>query len=165
MAAMMELHEMLTNKVMEIKVWSVNAIRKVERKEKIDDEVYFYNDEKEGVVENHGMGSHSNHQEASQSSWREGYRNQVSADVKVPLVEMVTTNLECVGCCGDNITKSGKTLHNSVESVDEDIMEQDYKAMLFQEPLKVVLLNRDRKGIEGFEEICHALTGLGSYSY
>ncbi|MCE2055354.1 hypothetical protein HAX54_042449 [Datura stramonium] len=52
-------------------------------------------------------------------------------DDEGPLVEKVTAiNLECVGCCGENTTRSGKTLHNRMENVDEESMEQDYEAML-----------------------------------
>ncbi|MCD9646131.1 hypothetical protein HAX54_035699 [Datura stramonium] len=63
-------------KVMETKVWSVNAIGIVGMMEQIEEEVYFLNEEKEGVAKNHDMGSHPNHQEENQSSWRQGYGNQ-----------------------------------------------------------------------------------------
>ncbi|MCE3051588.1 hypothetical protein HAX54_050269 [Datura stramonium] len=50
-----------------------------------------------------------------------------NAGTNGPLVEMGTPNSEYAGCCGDDIVRSGKTLHTRMESVDEESMEQDYE--------------------------------------
>ncbi|MCD7465882.1 hypothetical protein HAX54_002078 [Datura stramonium] len=48
----------------------------IEKAEQIKDEVYFLNDKREVVVETYGMDFDPCHQEASQGSWEQGYRNQ-----------------------------------------------------------------------------------------
>ncbi|MCD7465646.1 hypothetical protein HAX54_001673 [Datura stramonium] len=45
---------------------------------------------------------------------------KIGVDVNGPLAEKSTMNLECVVCCGENIFRSGKTLNNRVENVDEE---------------------------------------------
>ncbi|MCD9638064.1 hypothetical protein HAX54_021769 [Datura stramonium] len=105
----MELLEMLTRKMMETKVWSVNIIGIVEGMEKIDDEVYFLNDEKESIMANYGMGSCSNHQEASKSYWRQGYRNQVR-------------NYECAADLGDQ--EREESINSKIEIMLKRILER-----------------------------------------
>ncbi|MCE2055509.1 hypothetical protein HAX54_042779 [Datura stramonium] len=118
----MELLEMFIRQVMETKVCSVNVIGTVERMEQFEDEVYFLNDEKEGVLTNHSV-------------------------VPSPLIEKKAKPLDTRIW----ESRSGKIPHTRVESVDEENMEQDYEAILFKDSVEAILLNRDSKGIEGLE--------------
>lgn len=47
----------------------------------------------------------------------------------------------------------------------EDEQEVPIEEKFFVEPLAAVLMNFDSEGIEEYEEIVCALTGMGSYSY
>ncbi|MCE3215122.1 hypothetical protein HAX54_000933 [Datura stramonium] len=55
---------------------SVTAIGMVERVEQFKDEVYFLNDENEGVLANQNKGSHLYRQEENQGSWGWRHGNQ-----------------------------------------------------------------------------------------
>ncbi|MCD7462424.1 hypothetical protein HAX54_048528 [Datura stramonium] len=55
-ASIMELLQMLTRKVIETKVWSVNAIKTIEKLVHIEEEVYFLDINREVVAATYGCG-------------------------------------------------------------------------------------------------------------
>ncbi|MCD9558522.1 hypothetical protein HAX54_015924, partial [Datura stramonium] len=89
-------------RAMEIETRSINVIGMVKRVEQFEDEIYFLNDER---------------------------KLEVRMDMMMPICRTVTTTLEGVQCCGDNIAWGCKTLDTRYERVDEQNMEQGYSVV------------------------------------